>query len=214
MGRKAEARSRGSEKKRISMPLIVWLCVSFLLMFANVDFGLLSLLVGGFIFLIVFALKKDREISQRRKSKLKKEVPEQVNIPRSVSANNTGVSVEYVVPETFEKVNVKVAGVTYANGRRQRQTILREIHWKDKEYSGSVRVSLRPVEYEGKPTIEVWTNKEQIGSIPKEQTSFFVENWSRLVDCVGLKIYGGGTKKNGEPLSYGASFIARFRYDD
>lgn len=211
-------RARRNQKRRVSVPVVVWIAVSIALMFVEVDFGLLLLLIGGVILLFCFAIKKDREIAQRKKAKRTVQT-EEITAPivRARSTRRTspvpaaaGISVEYVGPESGERVPVRVAGVTFANGRRQRQTILREIYWKDKAYSGPVCVRLRRSEFEGKESVEVWANDEQIGFIPKSQTDYFLANWDRLKECRDLKVYGGGQKQSGETLSFGASFVAVF----
>ncbi len=211
-------RARRNQKRRVNIPVTVWIAVSIAFMFVQVDFGLLLLLIGGVVLLFRFAIKKDREIAQRKKTKRAAQKEEMVApVAQTRSARRAspapaaaGISVEYVGPESGERVPVRVAGVTFANGRRQRQTILREIYWKDKEYSGPVCVRLRRSEFEGKESVEVWANEEQIGFVPKSQTDYFLANWDRLKECRDLKVYGGGQKQNGETLSFGASFVAVF----
>lgn len=110
----------------------------------------------------------------------------------------------------YEFVPVKVAGVTFKNGRRHRQTILRQIMWKDEPYDGDLDVTLRQGEYEGQPTVEVWVNEEQIGFVPKDQVAFFVQNWHRLHSVFDLDVYGGSKHDDGQRNAYGATFVARF----
>lgn len=110
----------------------------------------------------------------------------------------------------YEFVPVTVAGVTFSNGRRQRQTILRQIYWKDEPYNKELDVTLRQGEYEGAPTVEVWVNEEQIGFVPKEQVPFFVQNWHRLHSVFDLEVSGGGKRPDGERVPFGATFTARF----
>lgn len=205
------SRKRGSFRG-VSWPLLVWIILIVVVSFAvSADAGLLVLLAGLLFLGLRWALKKDREIAKRRKAKRASSAARQPDreSPTPVNASS-GFEIEYVGPQSGERVPVKVAGVTFANGRRQRQTILREIYWRDKAYSGPVRITLRPVEYEGKKAVEVWANEEQIGYIPKSQTDFFIENWNRLVECKDLKVYGGGKRETGEEISFGASFVAIF----
>jgi flagellar basal body-associated protein FliL len=110
----------------------------------------------------------------------------------------------------YEFVPVKVAGVTFKNKRRHRQTILRQIKWKDEPYDGKLDVILRQGAYEGQPTVEVWVNEEQIGFVPKGQVPFFVQNWHRLHSVFDFDVYGGSKHDDGERNAFGASFVARF----
>lgn len=112
--------------------------------------------------------------------------------------------------QLYEFVPVRVAGVTFKNGRRHRQTILRQIYWKDEPYDGEVTITLRQGEYEGQPTVEVWANEEQIGFVPKEQVPFFVDNWQRYHSAFDFEVGGGGKRPDGEQVPFGATFTARF----
>lgn len=114
-------------------------------------------------------------------------------------------------------VPVTVAGVTFKNGRRSRQTILREIYWKDDPYKRidpNKIVELEATTYNGEPAVEVWVHhkqtREQIGYIPREDAAFFSENMYRYASSYGFEVYGGGTTSDGERLSFGCSFTARF----
>ena len=115
-------------------------------------------------------------------------------------------------------VKITVAGVTYKNGRRNRQTILRQIYWKDTPYNRidpEDCIDLVPTEYEGSPAVEVWVRnkkaREQIGYIPKEEATFFYDNMYRYDGHFDFEVYGGGITSEGKRLNYGASFTARFK---
>lgn len=113
---------------------------------------------------------------------------------------------------TYEFVPCKVAGVTFKNGRRSRQTILRQIKWRDEPYDKDyIDITLQLSEFDGEPAVEVWANEEQIGYVPKNQAPFFANNWERCDSVFDFEVHGGGTLEDGEKISYGASFIARFR---
>lgn len=50
----------------------------------------------------------------------------------------------------FDFLRVKVAGVTFKNGRKSRQTILRKIHFKDEPFDkGDLELTLKREEWEG-----------------------------------------------------------------
>lgn len=100
-------------------------------------------------------------------------------------------------------VKFRVAGVTFKNGRKSRQAILRKIKWKDEPFDGIVIYTLQVYEYEGRPTVGIYANGEQIGNVPKEHTTFVVENINKI-KSVSVEVYGGGKTKSGEQKSFGA----------
>ena len=111
----------------------------------------------------------------------------------------------------YDFVKCTVVGVTFKNGRRHRQTILRQIRWKDEPYENEPDITLRLTEYEGQPAVEVWADEEQIGYIPKSQAQYFADNWNRYDSLFDFEVYGGGKTDDGERISYGAAFTTRFR---
>lgn len=73
----------------------------------------------------------------------------------------------------FDFLRVKVAGVTFKNGRKSRQTILRKIHFKDEPFDkGNMELTLQREEWEGAPAFGVYVNGEQIGNIPAEYVPY------------------------------------------
>ena len=107
----------------------------------------------------------------------------------------------------FEFLSVKVAGVTFKNGRKSRQTILRKIHFKDEPFDkGTMELTLQREEWEGKPAFGVYVNGDQIGNIHAEYVSYVNDNFSRLDGIVNIEVYGGGEGRN-----YGAEITLRFR---
>ena len=109
----------------------------------------------------------------------------------------------------FDFLRTKVAGVTFKNGRKSRQTILRKIYFKDEPFNkGDMELSVQRGEWEGKPAFGVFVNGEQIGSIPAEHVPFLEEHFSSLDGITNIEVYGGGEGRN-----YGAEIILRFRKD-
>lgn len=107
----------------------------------------------------------------------------------------------------FEFLSVKVSGVTFKNGRKSRQAILRKIHFKDEPFDkGTMELTLQREEWEGKPAFGVYVNGDQIGNIPAEQADYVSDNFSRLDGIVNIEVYGGGEGQN-----YGAEITLRFR---
>ena len=106
----------------------------------------------------------------------------------------------------FDFLRVKVAGVTFKNGRKSRQTILRKIHFKDAPFDkGNMELTLQRDEWEGAPAFGVYVNGEQIGNIPAEHVPYVQENLSRCDGITSIDVYGGGEH------NYGAEIIVRFR---
>jgi len=107
----------------------------------------------------------------------------------------------------YDFLRVKVAGVTFKNGRNSRQTILRKIHFKDPPFDkGNMELTLQRYEWEGAPAFGVYVNDEQIGNIPAEHVQYVQENFSRCDGITNIDVYGGGEGRN-----YGAEIILRFR---
>lgn len=118
----------------------------------------------------------------------------------------------------YTSVPIRIAGVTFKNDRRSRQTILREIMWHDEPYSktdSEVNLNFRESEFEGAPCIEIYVQNdrgdyEQLGFVPQKEVAFFVDNWDLYDSFSHFSVYGGkmpdGTYKN-----YGASLTLLFK---
>lgn len=105
----------------------------------------------------------------------------------------------------YEFLRIKVAGVTFKNGRKSRQTILRKIHFKDEPFDKDLEATLQREEFEGAPAFAVFINDEQIGYIPKEHVQYVQENFARCDGITHIDVYGGGDR------NYGAEITLRFR---
>lgn len=127
--------------------------------------------------------------------------------PRPAKAEAAAPAPASEAKPAFEFLSVKVAGVTFKNGRKSRQTILRKIHFKDEPFNkGTMELTLQREEWEGKPAFGVYVNGDQIGNIPAEYASYVNDNFSRLDGIVNMEVYGGGEGRN-----YGAEITLRFR---
>ncbi len=105
---------------------------------------------------------------------------------------------------TCDSYQFKVAGVTFKNGRKSRQTILRAIYFGDEPYDDElVLYHLKKYEFEGELAVAVYAKNEQIGNVPRADLPFILEHFDDIVD-VDVDVYGGGTNENREKLSYGA----------
>ena len=87
-----------------------------------------------------------------------------------------------------KEIEFKVAGVTFKNGRKTRQAILRAMKWQDPPYD-KVEITLQRYDFEGSVAIGVYANGEQIGNVPKEMKDevnaawtgrYIVEEWEVL----------------------------------
>ena len=106
--------------------------------------------------------------------------------------------------KTRDSYQFKVAGVTFKNGSKSRQAILRAIYFGDEPYDDDlVLYHLKKYEFEGEPAVAVYAKNEQIGNVPRADLPFILEHFDDIVD-VDVDVYGGGTDESGKKLSYGA----------
>ena len=91
----------------------------------------------------------------------------------------------------------KVVGVTFKNGRRSRQTILREIYFEDPPYKGNFEISLKKQDFEGEDAVAVYAIDEQVGFISKEDLPWLLEHWTEYREVSEFAVYGGGSKSYG-----------------
>ncbi|MCL2107783.1 MAG: hypothetical protein FWH20_00360 [Oscillospiraceae bacterium] len=96
----------------------------------------------------------------------------------------------------YEEVEIKVAGVTFKNGRKHRQTILRKIKFRDDEFANNCQVSIEQYDFEGEVALGVYVNGQQIGNIPRDKKEWLIENGDRIVGGFNLKVYGGDNGKS------------------
>ena len=160
--------------------------------------GLMLLLMGlYFIVLIPLAIlsfylshKCSKELKRRKSVVVVAETP--VKEPES--------------PYIF--LRFKVTGVTYKNGRKTRQAILRAFKWGD-EIPETVDFEL--YEYEGRPAVYVKINDQIVGNVPADTTETFLEHEKLYQrDNVHCDIYGGSKLDDGSRTNYGCEIIIRY----
>ena len=106
----------------------------------------------------------------------------------------------------YEFLKTKIAGVTFSDGHKQRQTILRRLYWKDEPFDkNEAELELQREEFEGEPAFAVIINGRKAGYVPKENVQYIVDNYSRCDGIVNIRAYHG---KND---IYGAEITIRFR---
>lgn len=110
-------------------------------------------------------------------------------------------------PESpYEFLKMKVAGVTFKDGRQNRQTMIRRLYWKDEPFDkDEAEVTLQREEYEGKPAFAVLLNDRKIGYVPAEHVEFIAANYERCDGVTRIEAYCG------QDDIYGAEITIRFR---
>ena len=114
-----------------------------------------------------------------------------------------------VKDEPYEYLRIKLAGVTFKNGRKSRQSILRAIKFRDGDFSEGVELELQPYEWEGQPAYGVYANGQQIGSVPADMVGYISENFGRIVDFSAIDVYGGGRDEEGQVKNFGCEVVLR-----
>lgn len=117
--------------------------------------------------------------------------------------------VQIVEPESpYIFLRFKVAGVTFKNGRKTRQAILRAFKWGDETPE---TVTFEEYEWEGKPAVYVKINDQIVGNIPANTTEKFLEH-ERLYprDNIHCDIYGGAKLNDGTRTNYGCEIVIRY----
>lgn len=95
------------------------------------------------------------------------------------------------ITDLFDVISdVRIAGVTFSNGRKKRQTILKKIDKQQKPFEISPEIILRIAEVDGSPAIEVWADDDQVGYIPKGKLKQFLKYASRPYYVYRQSIYG------------------------
>lgn len=90
-----------------------------------------------------------------------------------------------------KEIEFKVAGVTFKNGRKTRQAILRAMKWQDPPYD-KVQITLQRYDFEGSIAIGVYVNGDQIGNVPKEIKDEVDKAWTKDYIVEEWKILGSG----------------------
>ena len=159
--------------------------------------GVMLLLMGLYFIILLPLAVLSFYLAHKCKQELKRR--------KSVVAAETPVK----EPESpYIHLRFKVAGVTFKNGRKTRQAILRAFRWGDETPE---EVTFEQYEYEGKPAVYVKINDQIIGNIPANTTETFLE-YEKLYqrDNIHCDIYGGNKLDDGSRSSYGCEIIIRY----
>lgn len=109
----------------------------------------------------------------------------------------------------YEIIGIKLAGVTFKNGNKSRQTILRSLRFRDDDFADGVDLELKPYEWEGQPAYGVYANGQQIGNVPANMVSYISDNYDRIICFSGIEVYGGGRDEEGRALNYGCEVFLK-----
>lgn len=129
--------------------------------------------------------------------------------PAAVQVHSSAPVKEPPKDEPYEFLRIKLAGVTFKNGRKSRQSILRAIKFRDGEFSDGVELELQPYEWEGQPAYGVYANGQQIGSVPADKVAYITENKDRIIGFSAIEVYGGGRGEEGQVKNFGCEVVLK-----
>lgn len=85
----------------------------------------------------------------------------------------------------------KVVGVTFKNGRKSRQTLLRKLRFGDAPFDGYVKLELEKRDFEGEDAVGVFANGEQLGNISRDDLPWLLEHWDEYYSVDEYDVCGG-----------------------
>lgn len=193
-------------------PIILWI-VAALFLFCSVPFfGQGSIIEGVCGIAIAAALgvfgyvtmKRTQAAELAKKDTENEEAPVALN--DEIAPSECSGNLEAQQDSSYEFLRTKIAGVTFKDGRKSRQTIIRRLYWKDEPFDkNEAEVVLERGEYEGKPAFAVILNGQKAGYVPAEHIQFIEENFARCDGVTHIEAYCGAND------IYGAEIIIRFR---
>lgn len=193
-------------------PIILWI-VAALFLFCSVPFfGQGSIIEGVCGIAIAAALgvfgyvtmKRTQAAELAKKDTENEEAPVALN--DEIAPSECSGNLKAQQDSSYEFLRTKIAGVTFKDGRKSRQTIIRRLYWKDEPFDkNEAEVVLERGEYEGKPAFAVILNGQKAGYVPAEHVQFIEENFARCDGVTHIEAYCGAND------IYGAEIIIRFR---
>ena len=193
-------------------PIILWI-VAALFLFCSVPFfGQGSIIEGVCGIAIAAALgvfgyvtmKRTQAAELAKKDTENEEAPVALN--DEIAPSECSGNLEAQQDSSYEFLRTKIAGVTFKDGRKSRQTIIRRLYWKDEPFDkNEAEVVLERGEYEGKPAFAVILNGQKAGYVPAEHVQFIEENFARCDGVTHIEAYCGANDIDG------AEIIIRFR---
>ena len=193
-------------------PIILWI-VAALFLFCSVPFfGQGSIIEGVCGIAIAAALgvfgyvtmKRTQAAELAKKDTENEEAPVALN--DEIAPSECSGNLEAQQDSSYEFLRTKIADVTFKDGRKSCQTIIRRLYWKDEPFDkNEAEVVLERGEYEGKPAFAVILNGQKAGYVPAEHVQFIEENFARCDGVTHIEAYCGAND------IYGAEIIIRFR---
>lgn len=110
------------------------------------------------------------------------------------------------LPNAYDYSKVfRVVGVTFKNGRKSRQTILRHMKFKDPPYNREeIDMTLEPYKFEDEDAVGVYVEGEQVGNISRNDLPWLLEHWKDY-KCISEFAISGSSD-----VSYGLEIRACF----
>ena len=193
-------------------PIILWIAAGVFLFCSVPFFGQGSIIEGVCGIAIAAALgvfgyvtmKRTQAAELAKKDTENEEAPVALN--DEIAPSECSGNLEAQQDSSYEFLRTKIAGVTFKDGRKSRQTIIRRLYWKDEPFDkNEAEVVLERGEYEGKPAFAVILNGQKAGYVPAEHVQFIEENFARCDGVTHIEAYCGAND------IYGAEIIIRFR---
>lgn len=107
--------------------------------------------------------------------------------------------------KTFHLMKFHVAGVTFKDGRKSRQAVLRKIRFEDAPFEKIETIAFERYEFNGEPAYYIQVNGETIGNVPKNEIKEFEKYMNSNLQITGFDVVGGG-----DELSYGCVITMKF----
>lgn len=86
-----------------------------------------------------------------------------------------------------------IAGVTFSDGNKKRQTALRMLKFKDAPMDGAICFEFEQYEYEGKAAVKIIANDRILGNVPAAIVDEFIEDITTHTDYdIDYHVSGGG----------------------
>lgn len=92
----------------------------------------------------------------------------------------------------YKEIEFNVAGVSFKNGRKTRQALIRAIKYQDPPYDKNVEITLERYDYEGSLAIGVYANGEQLGNVPADRVAEVDAAWEARYTVTHYEVLGSG----------------------
>lgn len=92
----------------------------------------------------------------------------------------------------YKEIEFNVAGVSFKNGKKTRQALIRAIKFKDPPYDKAVEITLERYDFEGSLAIGVYANGEQLGNVPADRVAEVDAAWKKQYMITHYEVLGSG----------------------